>query len=149
MQRQFLEKRNMSTEALRQVVPGRDSWRSIPGKTGKPSGCSRKPHLLKMLTNQNPHQNHPVTQLLLTVYQYEEQVLEMLSDLLDMRIMFSRAFTTFTDCLLTFLSFVQLQLFFHLFCFRFLLWSLIIFLFYYLKKKGDVTTFTSFDWLIY
>lgn len=45
-------KKETYTEALRQVVPGRDGWRSIPGKTGKPSGHSRKPQLL---TNQNLH----------------------------------------------------------------------------------------------
>ena len=90
-QRQFLEIRNLCKKALRQIIPGRDSWRSIPAKQ---AGRSRKPQLLTMLTNQlrkmlrnhNPHQNHPVTQLLRTIRQYEEQVLEMLSHLLDLRI---------------------------------------------------------------
>ena len=63
-----------------------------------------------MLRNQNPHQNHRVTQLLQTVHQHDEQVLEMLSDLLDLRTMFARAFTVFNDCLWTFLSFSQLRL---------------------------------------
>ena len=47
--------------------------------------------LREMLRNQSPHQNHPVTKVLQTVHQYEEQVLEMLSDLLDLRTTSARA----------------------------------------------------------
>ena len=69
----------------------------------------------------------------------------MLSDLLDLRTMFARAFIVFNDCLWTFLSFAQLRLASVSIVINYYIFILL----FYKKKEGDVTIFTSFDWLIY
>jgi len=100
--------------------------------------------LRRMLCKQNPHQNHPVTKLPQTVHQYEEQVLEMLSDLLNLRATSLRALIV----LMTVYGLFLLLLSFDLPRFSIVITYYIFFLLVcFIKKKekeGDVTIFTMF-----